>query len=112
MRQNKYFKERQWNNTIEEAKRFKAFVEKKAEGKLYDFELCQDLENEWISSSWKKFQNYKYEGRSFSEWLDKNYSLKKCKKSEATSLLFIGIKNENGDYHKESLKHYWLKNSR
>lgn len=112
MRANKNFKERQFKNTLSEIENVKG---KKAVKVHYiepnmDAELCTDLPHEWLSNSWKKFKTYNYDARILTEFLFKNFKLKKCKKSEATALLFIGnyVKDNPGTYN-PGVKHYWLK---
>lgn len=113
MRSNKNFKERQFKNTLAEIENVKG---KKAVKVHYvepnmDAELCTDLKNELLSSAWKKFKTYDYDARLLTEFLLKNFKLKKCKKSEATALLFIGqyVKDTPGTY-KQGVKHFWLQN--
>jgi hypothetical protein len=72
-----------------------------------DWELCTDLDNEFFDSAWAKFKGYNMEGRVLTDYLKSHYNLKKCKKTEATALLFIGIKNDSGLYQKGVI-HYWL----
>lgn len=72
-----------------------------------DWELCTDLDNEFFTSAWQKFKGCNCEGRLLTDVLKSKYNLKRCKKSEATALLFIGVKNEAGAY-KKGVKHYWL----
>lgn len=107
---NKYFKERQWNNTLAEVRAGKELY---AEKRHYivpnmDAELCVDLDNEFYSSAWIKFKCYNMDGAVLRDFLKKNYNLKRCKKTEATALLFIGKYSESGAYIKSETKNYWL----
>ena len=73
--------------------------------KKLDCEFCNDLKNEEFMSSWDNFQIY---AGLENKWIKKS-GLLKCKKSDATSHLFVGEKNENGYFINNQYKHYWLK---
>ncbi|WP_312306573.1 hypothetical protein [Chryseobacterium sp.] len=103
-------KEQQFKVTLDEVRRSKSIYNEK---KHYiepnmNAELCTDLQNEWLSSAWQKFKTYDYEGSLLAQFLKDKFNLKRCKKSEATALLFIGKYAESGAYIKEQTKHYWL----
>ena len=73
--------------------------------KQLDCEFCDDLKNEEFAFAWSNFKIY---SGLEDKWI-KESGLKKCKKQEATCLLFIGDKSENGYYINGSYKHFWLK---
>ncbi|WP_407532980.1 hypothetical protein [Elizabethkingia anophelis] len=109
MRANKYYKERQFKNTLAEIRASKIMYQEK---KHYiepnmNAELCTDLDNEFYSDAWEKFKCYDMDGLVLRDFL-KNRGLKRCKKNEATGLLFIGKYSDNGIYLKGQVKHYWL----
>ncbi len=109
MRANKYYKERQFENTLAEVRASKIMYQEK---KYYiepnmNAELCTDLDNEFYADAWEKFKCYNMDGSVLRDFL-KNKGLKICKKNEATGLLFIGKYSDNGIYIKGQVKHYWL----
>lgn len=110
MRANKYFKERQFENTLAEVKASKIMYQEKRHfiEPNMNAELCTDLNNEFYADAWVKFKCYDMDGSILRDFLKKNYGLKRCKKTEATSLLFIGKYSENNIYIKGEVRHYWL----
>ena len=76
----------------------------------YTIEICTDVNNSELYSSWYIHNQkvYNYEGKLLNEVISK-FGLKKCKRTEATHIFLIGIKNECGTYTRGNFKQIWCK---
>lgn len=71
-----------------------------------DAELCMDLSEPNLNSSYIKFKCYEYDSKTISS-LFNQLGLKKCKKIDATKCLYIGTLGDYGEFLGKP-KHYWL----
>lgn len=101
-----------FKNTLQETMVFKGVQEQKhyCEPNM-DAELCVDLENSELKSSYKRFKCFNMKGSILYDFLLKNFGLIKSNKKDATAVFFIGeYSDECRDTYKKGVKHYWLKN--
>lgn len=71
-------------------------------------EFCANLNKEIYVSFWTNMEIVN-DNKTINHFI-KQKSLKKCKKSEATALLIVGEKSENGYFISGKYKNYWLRN--
>jgi len=76
------------------------------EPKMVDASFCNDLPNEFYSWAWSDFK-IPSGSMSISKWILDN-SFVKCSKKDASCLLVVGNKNEDGLWLK-GVKYIWLK---
>lgn len=98
-----------WNQTvneIREAYKNTLAIERQGDVKYIDAEFCYDLKNMGFNFSWTSFKIAS--GSVVLQNFISESGLCRCKKSDATCLLVVGVKGDNNYFYEGQYKNIWL----